>query len=665
MRHLWSVFTRCFRARPCPHASVSAFQPGRIPLEVEALEDRTLLSTNPVIGTGAGLTGHYYGDRVLGRLVATRVDSAVNMTWGQPVSPIAGVGSVNYSVRWTGAVQAQFSETYTFTTYSDDGIRLTVNGQRVIDYWTDHAPRYDSGRITLKAGQKYDIQLDYYQAYYLAVARLFWSSASTPQQIVPTRQLYAASGSSPTPPSARLSAADVSAPTASTTYRVSFTDNVAVDASSLGTGDIRVTGPNGFNQLPTFVGVDAAGSGPSRTATYLVNGPGGTWDLADNGTYTVALQGTQVRDTAGAYAAAATLGTFRVAIPGSDWFSQNLHDATLVGLVRGLDADRQLSRADLLSVFSQLEKDGTVSAAELGDLRTIVGNASTLGINDATHVLANKVVNGDPADRHYQGQTLADLTAGSAAWLLQDLVGKWFLGTDHPVVAAGTHYAAAAGSLFGNGPSYADVKQGQVGDCYFLAGLSEIAYRDPASIRNMFIDNGDGTYTVRFYHNGTADYVTVDRQLAATAGGAFEYANFQGSLNDAANKLWVPLVEKAYAQLAESGWSRPGQAANAYDSIAYGWEGEALRAVANRSIGSNALGKDDASLNAIVNAFRQGKTVGLDSNATTETGIVSSHVYVLIGYDANAREFTCYNPWGYTQILTWGQVTSNFRYWSA
>ncbi len=75
-----------------------------------------------------------------------------------------------------------------------------------------------------------------------------------------------------------------------------------------------MTGPNGFDQPATFVSVDATDNGTPRTATYQISAPGGTWDAADNGDYTVAIAADQVADTVGNSMAAGTLGSFRVAI---------------------------------------------------------------------------------------------------------------------------------------------------------------------------------------------------------------------------------------------------------------------------------------------------------------------------------------------------------------
>ena len=71
--------------------------------------------------------------------------------------------------------------------------------------------------------------------------------------------------------------------------------------------------------------------------------------------------------------------------------------------------------------------------------------------------------------------------------------------------------------------SYLDIDQGNCGDCYFLANLAAAVLQSPTTIENMFIDNGDDTFTVRLFNNGVADYVTVDRFLP-TNGGQAAYA---------------------------------------------------------------------------------------------------------------------------------------------
>ncbi|NRB20817.1 MAG: hypothetical protein HRU33_25615, partial [Rhodobacteraceae bacterium] len=79
---------------------------------------------------------------------------------------------------------------------------------------------------------------------------------------------------------------------------VTFADNVAIDVSSIDTGDITVTGPGGPLSV-SAVSVNIGGDGTPRTATYTVDAPGGTWDVADEGSYNVALLAAEVQDTSG------------------------------------------------------------------------------------------------------------------------------------------------------------------------------------------------------------------------------------------------------------------------------------------------------------------------------------------------------------------------------
>ena len=140
-------------------------------------------------GAGNGLTGTYFPSRDFTGTSVVRSDATVNFDWDQ-AAPVSGIPADDFSVRWTGQVQAQFSETYTFITTSDDGVRLWINGQQLISNWTEHAPTDDSGSITLVAGQRYDVRMEFYERGWGAVARLSWSSPSTPRQIIPTAQLY-------------------------------------------------------------------------------------------------------------------------------------------------------------------------------------------------------------------------------------------------------------------------------------------------------------------------------------------------------------------------------------------------------------------------------------------------------------------------------------------
>jgi glucose/arabinose dehydrogenase len=142
-------------------------------------------------GTGTGLAATYYNNIDFTGTTVVRTDPTVNFDWASG-SPAAAIAADTFSARWTGQVQPQFSETYTFYTQSDDGVRLWVNNVPVVNNWSDHGLTENSGTIALTAGQRYDIRMEFYENGGLATARLLWSSASTPKAVVPTARLYPA-----------------------------------------------------------------------------------------------------------------------------------------------------------------------------------------------------------------------------------------------------------------------------------------------------------------------------------------------------------------------------------------------------------------------------------------------------------------------------------------
>jgi hypothetical protein len=147
------------------------------------------VAPKPDLGDGTGLKAEYYDKPDFKHLNVTRVDPVVTFEWnGGEAAP--GVAAKSFSVRWTGQVQPKYSDAWTFYTKSDDGVRLWVDGKRLIDNWTDHAPTVDSGTIDLKAGQRYEIRMDYYQDGGPACAILMWSCERQEQEVIPQSQLY-------------------------------------------------------------------------------------------------------------------------------------------------------------------------------------------------------------------------------------------------------------------------------------------------------------------------------------------------------------------------------------------------------------------------------------------------------------------------------------------
>ena len=121
----------------------------------------------------------------------TRIE-AVDFSWGGK-PPAAGMGTVFVSVRWTGQIVTPTTQTYTFTLRSDDGVRLWVNGQLIIDKFVNAGANKDnvSTGIRLTAGVKYDIKIEYFENTGGAFCQLYWQTSTMPKTLVPATALFA------------------------------------------------------------------------------------------------------------------------------------------------------------------------------------------------------------------------------------------------------------------------------------------------------------------------------------------------------------------------------------------------------------------------------------------------------------------------------------------
>jgi hypothetical protein len=160
-----------------------------------------LVSSTP--GTGTGLRGDYYTTQALtftNGPTLTRIDTNVDFNFGAG-SPDPAISVDHFTARWTGKLQPLYSQNYTFSTRSDDGSRLWVNGQLLVDRWVNQSVTETAGPpLALIAGQQYDVVMEYFENTSTAEAHLIWSSPSQIKQAIPMTQLYpAATGSAITP----------------------------------------------------------------------------------------------------------------------------------------------------------------------------------------------------------------------------------------------------------------------------------------------------------------------------------------------------------------------------------------------------------------------------------------------------------------------------------
>src|SRR5512132_843465 len=135
--------------------------------------------------------------------VLERIEPTLDHDWTDG-APGDGVGKDRFSARWTGSLVPLESGTYTLATETDDGVRLWVDGKLVIDDWHGHFVTRNEAVVELQAGVPAEIRVDYFELDLAASARLLWSSAALPEEVIPTERLLASPASSglvgPRPP---------------------------------------------------------------------------------------------------------------------------------------------------------------------------------------------------------------------------------------------------------------------------------------------------------------------------------------------------------------------------------------------------------------------------------------------------------------------------------
>jgi len=156
------------------------------------LVDSTYLFTTDEQGRKVhGLKGDYYrGTDLQGEPVFSRIDPELNMDWeldSPTTTPIAQgilplekkIDNDGFSVRWSGQLVPPVSGEYTLGVVSDDGCRLFVNGEKIVENWTSHAMQPTTAEMTLEQGQPYDITIEYFEGIREAGIHLVWIPPGT------------------------------------------------------------------------------------------------------------------------------------------------------------------------------------------------------------------------------------------------------------------------------------------------------------------------------------------------------------------------------------------------------------------------------------------------------------------------------------------------------
>jgi len=244
----------------------------------------------------------------------------------------------------------------------------------------------------------------------------------------------------------------------------------------------------------------------------------------------------------------------------------------------------------------------------------------------------------------------------SAATDASGRMAVFAVGTDQAVwYSEQAAYTPVKGTLFGPSgvPSFLDVHQTNVGDCWLLASLAEVADRTPSVIMSMFtpdgtvVDNGSVVpqYLVRFYNSrGVAQYVTVDTELPAGLGD--QPVGGPGAVNGSSSPvLWPALAEKAYAEANGAGIVTTNHVGfNDYAALNGGGSSWALQAIT----GIQANDFSSFNLGNVISQWEVGGLVTLGTSSPTSSFIVGGHCYALVNYvpSHGNSPFEVFNPWG-------------------
>jgi hypothetical protein len=229
------------------------------------------------------LRAEYFASTTLSNSVLTRTDAKVDFSWAT-AAPNTAVPADNFSVRWTGQVSPRFTGSTTFYTVSDDGVRLWLNGQLLIDNWTNHGSTENSTSVTLSAGQKYDLKLEYYDATGGATARLLWSSSCEAKAAIPSSQLYpAATGDTAQygfegSTQGWTAAGSVASFTSASDRAFAGASSLKVNLSGSGTATVKVASPSASagKSIAFHIWIPT-GAVVSAVQPYITQGAAGGW----------------------------------------------------------------------------------------------------------------------------------------------------------------------------------------------------------------------------------------------------------------------------------------------------------------------------------------------------------------------------------------------------
>ena len=145
-----------------------------------------LLSLDSPVVAQQGLKAEYFNGTNFEKKVLTRIDPEINFVW-RGISPAPGVNQQFFSVRWTGKLLAPATGRYKFVAQVDDGFRIWIGNQQIMDEWQLHDNSTFTGWATLTAGQYYDLRIDFFNDILEGEVKIYWQLPEEVKQLLGVR----------------------------------------------------------------------------------------------------------------------------------------------------------------------------------------------------------------------------------------------------------------------------------------------------------------------------------------------------------------------------------------------------------------------------------------------------------------------------------------------
>ena len=246
----------------------------------------------------------------------------------------------------------------------------------------------------------------------------------------------------------------------------------------------------------------------------------------------------------------------------------------------------------------------------------------------------NEVAEWEKSDQKgaYFYQSISSAVAGIGASLAVVGSSTWDLDK-------GWEFEKKNGALFKKGDGdgsdiqYDDIKQQQIGDCYLMASLAALAKNNPELIRQMIKDNGNGTYTVRFFEDGKPVFITVDSDVPVQK--TLCFSKEKGGISSDDGELWPSIVEKAYAKW-QGGYEKIGQGKPAAAGL------DAITGIPATVI---PVGGSQNIRDSVMQAYQSGDPIVVSTlQSPKNSDVIGNHGLMVQKIEGDT--IYLYNPWG-------------------